>query len=314
VLFLHRISDNKFSQTADRVSTMLKNLCGEGAMNQVMLCTTMWDMVSWDDGYARFAQLCEIGAWKEMIESGASTAMISNIKANAKAEAEKIVTRLIDNVRPVEVTIQEEMVRKRLKVVETRAGRVLDEHLREMQAEAERELKEMRDKLQHENETNAARAQEAIRAQELAVERLKAQAEEQTRQRQAEVVQLKREQEKLKREMKEMKDQMRKEGDVSAAKEEELRARGKVFEQLKQQADELLGKGKLDATQLKEERKKAEQAKNETKKKAKKEAAARAAKAKEEASEQLREIKEAKQQVDTLAAGKPQRAKRWGFF
>jgi len=50
VLFLHRISDNKFTQTAGRVSEMLKRLCGDAAMNQLTLCTTMWDKVDEVDG------------------------------------------------------------------------------------------------------------------------------------------------------------------------------------------------------------------------------------------------------------------------
>ena len=90
---------------------------------------------------------------------------------------------------------------------------------------------------------------------------MKAQAEEQARQRQAEVAQLKRDQERFKCEMKEMKEHMCKENDVNAAKEEELRAREREFERLKQQANELTDQGKLDAKQLKEERKRAKRAK-----------------------------------------------------
>ena len=293
---------------------MLNNLCGDAAMNHLMLCTTMWDLVSEEDGNNRFEELCETGAWKEMIARGAHTAVVFTTGSHSKEDAERIVDDLIANASPVEVTIQKEIFTEKLTVAKTSAGIVLDGHLRQAQFVAERELVELRDRQREESAANAAKMQEAIRAQELAVERLKVQAEEQARQRQAEVEQLKIEQEKARREMKAMRDQMRREGEANAANEKKLRAREKEFAQLKQQANELTGQGKLDAKQLKEERKKAEQARKETERQAKKEAAAEAAKAKEETLAQQREIKEAKQQVETLAAGKLQRAKRWGFF
>ena len=141
MLILHRISDNRFSQTANRVSTVLKNLCGDAAMKQLMLCTTMWDMVPEDEAYERFDELCGTGPWKEMISNGAGTAIISNKCAGAKAAAEKIVNQLIKNAEPVELAIQDEIVNQKLTVTKTSAGKTLDE-LRETQADAERELKE----------------------------------------------------------------------------------------------------------------------------------------------------------------------------
>jgi len=287
---------------------MLKNLCGDAAMNHLMLCTTMWDRVPEDEGYERFDELCETGAWKEMISKGAGTAMISSMSPHARAEAEKVVNQLIKNADPVEVAIQDEMVNQKLKVAETGAGKVLDEHLREMQAEGERELKELRDRLREENEINAAKAQAEIRAKEEEVAKLKAQAEEQARERQAQAEQLKREQDKLKREMKELREQARSSGDVSAVKaQEELLARERAALQLKQQADELNGNQKIKAKQFKQERKTAEQAKKQAQKKAKREAAAQAAKAKVETLAQQREINDVKKQVAALA-GKPQRS------
>jgi len=127
VLFLHRINDNRFSQTADRVSIMLKNLCGDAAMSHLMLCTTMWDRVPEEEGYEHFDELCETGAWKEMISKGAGTAIISSMNSNAKAEAEKIVSQLIKNAAPVQVAIQDEIVRQGKKPAETSAGQVLVE-------------------------------------------------------------------------------------------------------------------------------------------------------------------------------------------
>ena len=280
---MHRISDNKFSQTADRVSTMLKNLCGDSAMKHLILCTTMWDRLPEEEGHERFDQLCETGAWKEMISTGARTAMISNMKSNTNAEAESVVLQLIKNAEPVELAIQNEMVNQKLPVAWTSAGHVLDEHRKEGQAESERDLKEMRERLREESGANAARAQADIRAREDEVARLKAQADEQGREWQAQAEQLKREQERAKRELKELREQMRKEGEASSVKvQEELLAREKEAMLLKQQADELNGDQQTKAKQFKLERKIAVQANKETQRKRWWKFVAQAVKSKEE--------------------------------
>ena len=181
MLFLHRISDNKFSQTADRISNMLKSLCGDDAMSHLMLCTTMWDRVSEDIGHDRFDELCDTSAWEEMISMGASTGMISNVDRNAKKEAEKIMGELIKHAKPVEVAIQDEMVKQRKTVAQTGAGKVLSKHLRAAQAEAERKVTELQEKWRKDKETK----EELLRAQELEVARLRQRAEEEYYQRQA---------------------------------------------------------------------------------------------------------------------------------
>ena len=308
MVFLHRISDNKFSQTADRVSTMIKDLCGDAAMSHLTLCTTMWDNVLEEEANKRFDELIETGAWKEMREKGASTAMISNIRPEAKLHAEEIVTMLIKNVQPIEVTIQNEIVAQKLKVAQTKAGKGLDKHLREEQSIAERELEEMENRLREESQLNAAKAQEEIHAREAEVLRLKMQAEEQARSQELQVAQLKRKQEKAKRETRELRDRIRSESEADAAiLREQLVASEKELALLKQQVDELEGDKKVKAKEFKQKRKNAEQAKKETQKNAQREATTQAAKMKEELSIQRREIDDAKRQVDTLA-GKPQRS------
>ena len=178
VLFLHRISDNKFSQTADRISNMLKSLCGDDAMSHLMLCTTMWDRVSEDVGHDRFDELCDTGAWEDMISKGASTGMICNVDPNAQRNAEKIMSELIKHANPVEVAIQDELVNQNKTVAQTGAGKVLSKHLQATKAEAERKMSELQEKLNKEKEAKDAKAQELLRAQALEVARLKQRAEE----------------------------------------------------------------------------------------------------------------------------------------
>jgi len=238
VLFLHRISDNKFSQTANRISTMLKSLCGDDAMKHLTLCTTMWDKVGDDEGFDRLDQLSNTGVLKEMISKGASVARISNVSPNAKAEAEKIVSQLIKNAGPVELAIQDEMVNQHKTALQTGAGQVLDEHLREVREQAERERKELSDRLIKEKEDIAAKAQAAIREKELEVVRLKTEEEKRTRELQAEAERRRLEKEEADRKMLEQQEVNRKNIEAAEVRMRmQMLAREREVEELRRQAE-----------------------------------------------------------------------------
>ena len=316
MLILHRISDNKFSQTADRVSTVLKNLCGNTAMNHLMLCTTMWDRVPEDEGFDRFDELCDTGAWKEMIKKGAGTAMISNVGPNAKEEAKRIVSDLIKNALPVELAIQNEMVHQKLTVETTSAGKALDE-LQDTQAVVGHELKKTHNEMPEENEVDDVKRQEKPRGHERKVALLKGEVMDRAQQ----CPEHTEHGEKVMGQLNETKELLRKEGreatlaqlespetsEVSRQEHmrQELLAREKKFTQLKQQQDELSRDLKAKDKRFKLERRNTVQA-QETQKKEEKEATAQAAKATGREEAQQREINEIKKQVAALA--KPQRS------
>ena len=160
---------------------MLKNLCGDGAMSQLTLCTTMWDTIPEDEGYDRFDELCETDAWNEMISKGAGTAMISSVSPNAQAEAEKIVGELIKNVLPVELAIQDEMVNQEKTVAQTGAGQILSSHIQKARLEEERKMQALRAAMRKESAAAEARLMKAMRAQERELGKLKKLAQGHTR-------------------------------------------------------------------------------------------------------------------------------------
>jgi len=135
-----------------------------------MLCTTMWDKVSPDEGEKRFEELRETGVWREMIAKGASTVTMSSTTPTAKADAERIICELIKNVQPVGLAIQDEMTAQGKTLAQTGAGRFLTEYLREAQEEAEHELQEEEDSMLKEDTVSGEKV-ESLLAQEREVER-----------------------------------------------------------------------------------------------------------------------------------------------
>ena len=259
VLFLHRITDNKFSPTANRVSNMLKSLCGDDATDHIMLCTTMWDSVSQDKGGDRFEELCNTGVWKEMVSKGASTGQFSSIGPNARKEAESIMEELITNARPVELAIQDEMINRGRSVAQTGVGQILVEHLREVRKAAEREMEEIRERMRKENAATAAKAEEVLLAHNREIDMLKTETEKQTRAAQANAERIQQEQEKAEREIKELRESIRTENTANTARlEEDMRARERKVEEMRRQAKEQARAQQTYAERLQQEREEAD--------------------------------------------------------
>lgn len=130
VLLLHRISENRFSQTASRISKVLKSLYGNYKMENLLLFTTMWDQVTQEDGNARVKKLCENPAWKELILNGASPDSISCVRSDAPSNAERMVGYLMKNSQRMELVIEDEMINQIRDMEETSGALNFGELLR----------------------------------------------------------------------------------------------------------------------------------------------------------------------------------------
>jgi len=194
---------------------MLKNLCGDAAMNKLMLCTTMWDKVDEEEGCTRLDELYQNSSWKEMMSKGASTAAISNVESDAKLEAERIVGQLIKNAQPIQLVIKDELVNKIRNMEETNAAPNFGK-LRGVQPRHSLDGPLLRRRKVSETRLGAAKEEKAIRVQGLEVERLKAQAEEQTIELQRQAKQFLQERQQAKRQIKTLREQMHKTGQTIA--------------------------------------------------------------------------------------------------
>ena len=197
MLILHRINDIVLSQSAYGIATMLKNLYGNTVMNNVMICATMWDTVTEDEGGDLLDELCTTGAWGAMLSMGAGTAKIANVCSNAKEEAEKILTQLIKNAQPVELAIQDDMDHQKPEVTETGVGKILDEGFRDLQTDAELEMEEIQMRTRQESETITTKAQELIRGREVEEAMLKGESEEKAHERKEQVEELQQRRERM---------------------------------------------------------------------------------------------------------------------
>ena len=126
--------------------TPLKNLqdfqklCGEDAMAQVVLVTTMWDEVEDDVGDERFKEL-KSTYWKGMISRGSETFKYLNNPRSAKELLRRIADKSSERWH---VLLQQEISEWKKELRETEAGQVLHSRLEQLADQRLQALRRLR--------------------------------------------------------------------------------------------------------------------------------------------------------------------------
>jgi len=128
VIYLHDISILRFSGTARRNLEMFNRLCGDAALNKVVLCTNQWTRVNPEDGSRREAEMQTIH-WKEMVAKGSQVRRFDGNRESAwrvvSVFLERASQRRKNLGEEISLQIQTEIVVKRRIIPETKAGKEL---------------------------------------------------------------------------------------------------------------------------------------------------------------------------------------------
>lgn len=136
VIYLHKITNNRMTGSAQKNMDLFKKLCGKDATKKIILATTMWNEVKQDAGERREAQLKE-KFWKGMLDLGSSTIRFGDTRRSAQDIVNFILAKNI--LDPLE--IQREMVDFNKRLQETDAGHHLQQLL-QVQEEMTARLRE----------------------------------------------------------------------------------------------------------------------------------------------------------------------------
>ncbi|KAF2267196.1 hypothetical protein CC78DRAFT_457869 [Lojkania enalia] len=117
IIYMHRITDNKVSGTAQRYMEIFRCLCGDSIMSNVILLTTMWGELKDEAvGFGRERELRK-DFWNDLESKGAEVRQFDGTRAMAEA----LVCRLMRNGNVV-LSIQEELVEQGKRLEETKVG------------------------------------------------------------------------------------------------------------------------------------------------------------------------------------------------
>ena len=175
VIYIHRISDKRFTGIAGRNFKIFCELCGNAALKNAVLVTNMWSEVSHDIGQAREDELSS-DFFKLVLDNGAQMAR----HHDTIQSAHDIIRRIMEN-HPVVLQIQRELVDERKDIVDTAAGEAvnkeLNEQIRRHRAELEDLQKEMAQALEKKDEQIRRELEEDRRKTEERVEKIKKDSE-----------------------------------------------------------------------------------------------------------------------------------------
>lgn len=128
MVYMHRITDNRIGGAPLQSLRVFKALCGEHACPHIVLATTMWSKL--DDltkGNAHVRQLIDCENWWGSMQRCGSQIM----KHTHNADSANAIVQTLIGSRDLQLvlSIQSELVDKRLSLENTQAGREVDRHL-----------------------------------------------------------------------------------------------------------------------------------------------------------------------------------------
>ena len=157
LIYLHRITDNRMAGSPYKNLRMFGELCGDLAMNQVVLVTTMWERVVGPIGESREKELHSI-FWKSLREKGSE---VDSLKIASYQEAWKIINKVVNrhlqNKKTEAVLLQEELVDQKIKLSETHAGKALYTDLQRKLAEQKETMKTLLVQVQKSSDPHLAK-------------------------------------------------------------------------------------------------------------------------------------------------------------
>ena len=134
VIYLHDISIIRFSGAARRNLEMFNHLCGDAALNKVIICTTQWGSVILEDGAQREDEI-QRRHWGEMVAKGSQVRRFMGDQNSAWEIMSVFLQRASEHHQKlgneIALQIQDEMAVERKVIPETKAGKELRLRLQE---------------------------------------------------------------------------------------------------------------------------------------------------------------------------------------
>lgn len=156
VIYIHRITDVRYSRSAVKTFEIFKKICGLEALGNVLLVTSRWDNVDASLGAHRERNLKD-KFWAYMISHGSNISRFYGDRSSAVS----LVSQLLCHDRTV-LQLQKELVDEGLQLDATSAGTYVDESLENLKQQSRDELASLQ-RLQQELPRNSEALERQIR-------------------------------------------------------------------------------------------------------------------------------------------------------
>lgn len=140
IIYMHRITDNRMTGSAQRYFEMFMRLCGDQNLENVVLLTTMWgELKDEGKGLQRERELRR-EFWTTMEKNGSTIRRFDG----SRSMAEAFVCRLMRK-HDIILDIQDELVGQGKRLDQTKAGQLVVPVIEQKIGESGRKIKEMED-------------------------------------------------------------------------------------------------------------------------------------------------------------------------
>ncbi|KAH7398668.1 P-loop containing nucleoside triphosphate hydrolase protein [Phaeosphaeria sp. MPI-PUGE-AT-0046c] len=157
IIYMHRITDNRMSGSAQRYFEMFMRLCGDQNLENVVLLTTMWgEMKDEGKGLQRERELRR-EFWKDMEKNGSTIRRFDG----SRSMAEAFVCRLMRK-DDIILDIQDELVGQGKRLEQTKAGQLVVPMIDQRIGESERKIREMEEEERAPNSAEAQRRRRVL--------------------------------------------------------------------------------------------------------------------------------------------------------
>ncbi|KAK0510284.1 hypothetical protein JMJ35_007678 [Cladonia borealis] len=169
IIYLHKITDNKMTGSAQKNLWMFKKLCGQDCFHKVCLVTTMWENVDEGTGNMREKELIETEAfWGYMKQHGSQ---VRQHTTNTRESAMSILGTLIEKKSDIVLDIQKEL-KDGMRLDNTGAGRQLTKAIDEIREKYRQDLEKLKKEKQDADAESAEQIEELQRQRRQELEQI----------------------------------------------------------------------------------------------------------------------------------------------
>lgn len=134
VIYIHRITDIRYSRSSVKTFEIFKKICGQGALSNVLLVTSRWAEVDLGTGAERERQLKE-KFWAYMLGHGSNISRFHGDRPSAVSLISQLLQR-----DSVVLQLQKELVDEGKKLDDTAAGSYVSDNLEKLKQQYRDEL------------------------------------------------------------------------------------------------------------------------------------------------------------------------------
>jgi hypothetical protein len=166
IIYLQSIDDTRMYGSTMRNLKMFRQLCGDQPLKSVILATTFWDKEDHARAVEREDQLrTDPEFWQPMLKKGSRLARVTD-----RDSALGIITSLVDQ-SPVILAIQDELINQNKKLVDTSAGKTVNEEIEKLSRIHQEEMEKIKIEMQEALAARDVELQESLADAAAATER-----------------------------------------------------------------------------------------------------------------------------------------------